>query len=319
MPIIRKSTYKPPFYLINGHFETIIPNIFRKIDITPYQRELFETSDKDFIYLDWLRENSSKLLILIHGLEGDSSRNYVKGMAKLFHDKGYDVLAFNCRSCGGELNRNLKMYHHGDISDLTEILNAPFLDEYEKVSMIGFSMGGSMLLKYLGSASQPHKIQRAVAISVPCDLKGSSLKLNDWSNYIYRTRFLRKLIRKFKAKAALFPQQIEFPEKLRIRNFQEFDTVFSAPLNGFNDLESFYLNGSANQYLKNIRVPTLIINALNDPMLSEGCFPEDLVKNHPFVYLQPTARGGHVGFYSGIGKPSWAESRALEFIDQERI
>lgn len=316
MPIITKSTYKPPFFLFNGHLETIIPTFFRKVDEIQYERETFTTSDQDFIDLDWLRQDSKQLVILFHGLEGNSRKGYIKGMAKIFFHNGWDILAWNFRSCGGTMNKALRMYHHGEIEDTTEIL-ASISQKYDKIVLVGFSMGGSVILKYLGTNGSKviPQISKAVAISVPCSLQDSALQLNKSFNRVYRRRFIRRLLKKMELKSIDFPDYIKFDRQQRIKTFEQFDNIFSAPMHGFKDAAELYRNGSAINYLNGIRTPTLLINALNDPMLTPSCFPVELAREHPYLHLEIPARGGHVGFLDHTLKSSWVEQRALQFVN----
>jgi len=160
MPIINQSTYPgPPSYLFNGHLQTIVPSVFRKVEGVAYERERFLLADGDFVDIDWLDTRSKKLVVLTHGLEGDSGRHYIKGTAKLFSQNGWDVLAWNCRSCSGEMNKAFRLYNHGEIGDISELINhALRTKHYEKIVLVGYSMGGNISLKYVGARGkeQPH-------------------------------------------------------------------------------------------------------------------------------------------------------------------
>ena len=192
MPYLEQSDFSRPFYLFNGHVETIGPNLFRKVPVQ-YRRERFTLSDQDFVDLDWIEQGSKKLILLTHGLEGDSHRHYIKGMARRFAEEGWDALAWNCRSCSGEMNRKQRLYNHGEIGDIGEVIeHAIVRGAYESIVMAGFSMGGSITLKYLGTHGDqaPQQIKAAVTFSTPCDLKEGVRILNDKRNRIYKKRFL---------------------------------------------------------------------------------------------------------------------------------
>lgn len=165
MPIINQSTYPgPPRYLFNGHLQTIVPSVFRKVEGVVYERERFFLSDGDFVDIDWLDTRSKKLVVLTHGLEGDSGRHYIKGTAKLFSQNGWDVLAWNCRSCSGEMNKAFRLYNHGEIGDISELINhALRTKHYEKIVLVGYSMGGNISLKYVGAKGKelPDVVQGA--------------------------------------------------------------------------------------------------------------------------------------------------------------
>lgn len=316
MPIISYSTYKnPPHYQFNGHLQTIFPGAFRKIEIQ-YERERLDLLDDDFVDLDWVDTGSRKLAILSHGLEGNSQRPYVKGMAKMFSEQGWDTLAWNCRSCSGEMNRAFRLYSHGEIGDLQEVIqHAMRTKDYEQIVLIGFSMGGSITLKYLGVHGKQldAPITHGVAFSTPCCVKSASEVLNKPSNRIYYNRFLKKLQKKLEHKATAFPDKIDLANLNKIKVWRDFDEFFSAPLCGVADADGFYEQSSAKNYMSGITVPTLLVNAKNDPILSDECYPIELCENHPHVFLEMPAQGGHVGFEQR-GKPfMWSEYRALEF------
>ncbi|MDN5203763.1 alpha/beta fold hydrolase [Fulvivirgaceae bacterium BMA10] len=317
--LIPKSNYKAPIHLFNGHLETIVPSIFRKIDGVDYMRERVNTPDGDFLDLDWLTNDYDKLVILSHGLEGSSERHYIKGMAKYFHQRHWDILAWNCRSCSGEMNLRPRFYHHGATNDLqTVIEHGLSTNAYNTVVLIGMSMGGSLTLKYLGEQCEklPDAVKGAVTFSVPCSLKASVRSLEKRSNKFYKKRFLKKLEKKIALKARMFPDKIRYQGFQNIKSFSDFDNQYTAPLHGFTDAEDFYRKASAVRYLTEINVPTLIVNALNDPMLERDCYPVEAAKDHSFVHLEMPEKGGHVGFSLLGSEFNWAEKRAFQFIDQ---
>lgn len=317
MPILDQSSYRnPPFYQFNGHLQTILPGSFRKIEGVDYERERLELSDSDFVDIDWVDNQSKKLVVLSHGLEGNSHRHYIKGMVKIFAQQGWDALAWNCRSCSGEMNRAFQLYSHGEIGDLGEVIqHALRTKHYEQIVLIGFSLGGSMTLKYLGvhGKATPAPITHGIAFSTPCDVKAASEALDKSSNRIYYKRFLKKLRVKLEHKAQAFPDQIDLSKLNNIKVWRDFDEFFSAPLCGCPDAEGFYAQSSAKNYMSGITIPTLLVNALNDPILAGDCFPTRLCENHPHIYLEIPRQGGHVGFEQRNKPFMWSEYRALEF------
>lgn len=320
MPILSGSSYqKRPFYLVNGHMETIVPSLFRKIDGVAYTRERLELADGDFLDVDWLRSGSDKLLVISHGLEGSSDRHYVKGAARYFHERGWDVLAWNYRSCSEEMNRLPRMYHHGVTDDLEAVINQGLEKQYQEINLLGFSMGGSTTLKYLGEQGDAvdRRITGAVVFSVPCNLWDSAVQLAKKKNRFYKDRFLGKLKKKIAIKAAMFPDLIDIEGLEVITTFDEFDERYTAPLHGFKDAQDFYVSSSSDQFYHNIRVRSIIINALNDPLLGDKCYPFDIVKNHSYLSLETPKLGGHVGF-TRISGPAWMEERAFEFLVNEK-
>jgi predicted alpha/beta-fold hydrolase len=317
MPII-SSDYHAPFYLFNGHLETIIPSMFRKVRGIHFERERLELPDEDFLDLDWIKTGSDKVAIISHGLEGSSERHYSKGMARYFSMHGWDALAWNCRSCSGELNRLPRFYHHGDALDLKTLVDHTISKNYMTVVLIGFSMGGSMTLKYLGeySSSLPEVVKAGVTFSVPCDLMSSVKELNKVSKSFYRNRFLKKLSKKIEAKSKVFPALISHQGFDKIKTFEDFDNRYTAPLHGFKDAHDFYTRASCKNYLSNIRVPALIVNAENDPFLTGPCYPKEIAMHHQYVHLEIPTKGGHVGFSLSNSETNWMEVRALTFINE---
>ena len=317
MPIIQHSTYpKPPLYLRNGHLQTILPAMFRKIDLA-YERERLTLSDGDFVDLDWLDAASKSLVVLSHGLEGNSDRQYIKGMGEAFFQQKWDVLAWNCRSCSGEMNHSLRLYNHGDIDDIGEVvLHALSRKAYEKVVLIGFSMGGSITLKYMGvhGADLPEPVIKGIAFSSPCDL-GDSIRVLEWpSNFLYKRKFLTSLREKVRLKAAQYPDIIDFANFEKIKVWRDFDYYFSAPINGYESPEDFYEQASANNFISGIQRPALLVNAKNDPILTPACSSHTLAASNPNFFLETPKYGGHVGFGVRNKAITWSEQRALEFV-----
>lgn len=316
MPLI-ESSYRPPFYLRNAHLATIIPSTFRKVEGVDYKRERIHTPDGDFLDLDWSINRSNKLVIISHGLEGSADRPYVKGMVKYFNQNGWDALAWNCRSCSGELNWKPRFYHHGATEDIEQVINhAIHSKSYKTIALVGFSMGGSMTLKYLGEKGNkvPEEVVGGVAFSVPVSLKSSVDALAKRKNRVYRKRFLKKLEEKIRKKAADFPDEITYEGFKEIKYFPDFDNLYTAPLHGFEDAEDFYNKASAQRYVYGTKTPILIVNAINDPFLGEECYPTDKCEDHEYIYLEMPAHGGHVGFGLAGSEFTYMEKRALEFI-----
>ncbi|MDP4679891.1 MAG: alpha/beta fold hydrolase, partial [Cyclobacteriaceae bacterium] len=196
MPVIEQSSYKKPAILFTRHLETIVPGLFRKIETPfPYQRERITTPDNDFLDLDWIRRDNDKLIVISHGLEGDSTRPYIKGMVNAFSNANWDTLAWNLRGCSGELNHTHRFYHSGATDDLETVVKHAVAKGYKTIVLTGFSLGGNVTLKYLGeSATQKfEEIKGAVVFSVPLDLAGCSKEIDLPHNILYSRRFLRTL------------------------------------------------------------------------------------------------------------------------------
>lgn len=318
MPIINQSTYPgPPRYLFNGHLQTIVPSVFRKIEGVAYERERFLLSDGDFVDIDWLDTRSKKLVVLTHGLEGDSGRHYIKGTAKLFSQNGWDVLAWNCRSCSGEMNKAFRLYNHGEIGDISELINyALRTKHYEKIVLVGYSMGGNISLKYVGARGKelPDVVRGAAVFSAPTNLKTSAELLDLPKNRFYRDRFMKKLTKKITAKSELYPGKLDMSRLKNVKVWKDFDDFFSAPVNGYRDADDFYEQASAVNFIKEVRIPILICNAQNDPILNADCAPKALAEKHPFIFVETPKTGGHVGFLVKNDEFTWSERRALDFL-----
>lgn len=316
MPLISSAYPGPPAYQYNGHLQTIFPSLTRAVKGVVYERERLTLSDTDFVDLDWIAGGNRRLVILTHGLEGDSRRQYILGTARLFAQAQYDVLAWNCRSCSGEMNRAFRLYNHGEIGDISEVIqHALQTRAYDEVVLVGYSMGGNIILKYLGvqGADLPAAIKRGIAISSPTDLEASALLLDRPSNRFYRNRFMKKLLVKISQKAIGFPDRLDMTRLRQVKRWRDFDDFFSAPVNNYRDADDFYTQASAVNFMADITVPTLLLNAQNDPLLSPECSPAWLAEEHPFVFLETPRTGGHVGFAVARDPYTYAERRALAF------
>jgi len=318
MPVIRNNQYKPPFYLFNQHMETIFPSALRKVKGVQYERERIETRDGDFLDIDWVKNKNSRLIIASHGLEGSSDRPYILGIAKLFSQNNWDVLAWNCRSCSGEMNRREFLYHHGFTQDVEEVVSKALNEGYKEIVMVGFSMGGSLTLKYVGENGDNlyPEIKGAMAVSVPCNLSSSSRMLALKKNKFYQNRFMRKLDVKLREKEEQYPGIIEVKPWQSFSDFHEFDTHYSAKIFGYKDAQDFYDSVQCYPHLKNINIPTLILNALNDPMLTGDCYPESEAEQNQNIELELTSHGGHVGYLQKGKTHTYAEERAFSFFSE---
>lgn len=319
MPIQTPLDFQPPFWMLNGHWETIWPSLFRRVKFHYSTRERLELADGDFLDLDWklAPQASNKLVIITHGLEGDAHRHYVTGMASIFVNAGFDALGWNCRSCSGEINRLPRFYHHGDAGDLRRVIeHAVHTKRYESVVLVGFSMGGSLTLRVLAEAPEqvPAAVKCAVAFSVPCDLYSGVLQLMKPGNQFYTQRFLRKLGKKISIKSKRFPAIINDQQYKQIKNFIEFDNRYTAPLHGYTDALDFYRQASVKPLLHRLQVPALLVQAANDPFLTPDCFCDEIAAEHLYLHLEITERGGHCGFLQQKARHSWAEERAFRFV-----
>lgn len=315
MPLL-DATFTPPLHLRGGHLQTILPSVLRRVDDVVYERERIATPDGDFLDLDWSRSAGRDLVVISHGLEGNTSRAYVRGMVRAVRRAGWDALAWNYRGCSGEPNRLLRSYHSGASDDLAVVLDhVASLDRYDTVMLIGFSLGGNITLKYLGERGDAaHELVRAaVAFSVPTDLASSAHRLAERGNAIYMRRFMATLRGKMRAKAALFPPTLSLDGIDRVRTFLEFDDRYTAPIHGFRDGADYWARASSRPLIPGIRRPALLVNALDDPFLTPQCMPFEEARASEHFFFEAPAHGGHVGFMQSWSE-YWAERRALEFL-----
>ncbi len=318
MPLVDQSTYKAPKWLRNPHLNTLYAALVRDVRLT-YRRERLLLKDGDFLDLDWLEAGRKRLLVVLHGLEGDSHRPYVKGIARLFHLGGWDVLAMNFRGCSGEPNRLLRTYHMGETDDLAAVIHHGLKkNNYAELGLVGFSLGGNVLLKYLGEGRSdlPSALLGGVAYSVPTHILSASEEIHRWQNLLYRYNFMLSLSAKMRSKAQQFPDQFRAPKRF-FHTFQGFDNHFTAPVHGFKNAIHYWKETSCHLYLPDLDRPALLVNAVDDTFLSAQCYPRKLARDSKKLTLEIPAQGGHVGFVTrheeGI---FWSEARAFEFLHQ---
>ena len=317
MPLIEPSTYTTSRVFKNGHINCIYAALFRTNPPVQYHRERISTPDGDFLDLDWSKTGSNQLIIALHGLEGDADRPYIRAMVKYFNDRGWDALGVNFRGCSGEPNLQVRSYHIGETGDLRQIIDYSKCKGYKKIALVGFSLGGNVLLKYLGenALQVPNEVIGGVAFSVPCDVKRSNIEIDKWHNRHYLKRFLITLNKKMKQKAGAFPDQIWLPNNMP-RDFKTFDDLFTAPIHGFNDADHYWSSSSSLQFLPTLCRPALLVNSLDDTFLAETCYPYELAKAHSNFFLETPSYGGHVGFVSKSRDGHyWSEQRAFEFVE----
>ena len=258
---------------------------------------------------------------MTHGLEGDSSRPYILSAARYFSTQGWDALAWNCRSCSGEMNKQLRLYNHGEIGDIGLVIDhALRTKKYEQILLLGYSMGGNISMKYVGVNGKhiPDQLKAVIAVSAPADMQESVRILEHPSNKIYDKKFITSLTKKIKQKAIDHPEYVDFHDFKRVKSWEDFINIFNAPINGYRDATDFYQQASAANFVGGTTIPTLLLNALNDPILTPKCSPTELAKKHPLFYLENPKVGGHVGFALRGKKHRWSEVRALEFLNQHR-
>jgi predicted alpha/beta-fold hydrolase len=291
-----------------GHLQTIGAVLFPPPRV-PLARERWETPDGDFVDVDFAnREGAGPLVVLLHGLEGCSDSHYARALAARFGSHGWRVAIPHWRGCSGEPNRLARAYHSGDSEELDWLLSRfP-----SPIYAVGVSLGGNVLLKWLGErgAGAAERVPRAAAISAPLDLAAAANALDRGVNRLLYTRmFLGTLKPKSLAKLERFPGLYDDARLRRARTFREFDDLVTAPLHGFRDAEHYWRLSSSGAYLQHVRVPTLLVNARNDPFLPEPALLAAAANASGVVEREFPPRGGHVGF-----RPAWLARRLMEFL-----
>ncbi len=295
--------------------QTVLPVLFPRRLRLRFEPERLELPDGDFLDLAWARRGDRRLAILSHGLEGGTGAGYVRGMTAALGDAGWDALAWAFRGCGEEPNRLARFYHSGETGDLGAVVRRAAAD-YPRIALVGFSLGGNVTLKYLGEAPPHAAVVAGVAVSTPVDLASSARALDmRRGNRLYLRRFLATLVTKVEGKARRFPAELDAAGVRAIRSFQEFDDRFTAPLHGFRDAADYWARSSARPFLRGLTVPTLLLNACNDPFLTPESFPFAEAEANPRLTFEAPASGGHVGFMDlANGLQPWSERRVVQFL-----
>ena len=317
MPLLR-SNYNPSIIFKSGFFSTVYSGLFRHLKINQ-DRELIYLSDGDFLDLDWGYSNTptKKVAIILHGMEGNAQRPYVSGVAKYLNLNNYDAVCVNFRGCSGTKNNKFFSFHSGQSDDLVQVIDHVLEKySYEFIYLKGISLGGNIVLKYLGETSSiPTQIKAAMAVSTPVDIASSSNELHRFKNCLFHIYFIIGLKLKLKKKQRQFPSKISRLLLWRIWTLHSFDELYTSPANGFKDAADYYDKSNSLQYLPKINTPVLILNALNDSFLSETCYPYVIAEDNPFIHLETPKHGGHVGFILP-GKTYYNELRAVEFFSK---
>ncbi|MGL1956006.1 MAG: hydrolase [Colwellia sp.] len=315
------SKFKPAWWLTNAHCQTLAAKLFRHKDVLTTTHEIVELPDGDFIDLAWTEQpeenNTRPIVVLLHGLEGSKNSHYAKGMLKAIKARGWIAVLMHFRGCGEQANRQASSYHSGDTRDinyLTKHLTAIY--PRSLLTILGFSLGGNVLTKYLAQVpNNPYKA--AAVICAPLDLASCSARINKGFSKLYQKYLLAMLkvstLEKITNKLIkhILPQQLN-----NIKNMRDFDHLVTAPLNGFQSAEHYYQQASANQVVAEIKQPCLFIHAADDPFLShQHALPKQKLPKH--LIFEVSQYGGHVGFIYGKNpfKPRyWLEQRVPDFL-----
>ena len=307
------SEYRAPWWLPGGHVQTIV-GAFSPVPRVAFTREAWETPDGDFIEVDRAgAADAAPLLVLFHGLEGSSQSHYARAIAAEALLRGWSFALPHFRGCSGKLNRLPRAYHSGDTDELDWILRR-FAERSGPLAAAGVSLGGNVLLKWLGErgAAASRLVHRAAAVSAPIDLAAAGNALDRGFNRRTYTRvFLATLLAKAFAKRTLGHLQFDERRLAKARTLREFDDMITAPLHGFRDTDDYWTRASSAPWLAKIEVPTLVLNARNDPFLPAGALERAAQGAAANVLLEFPRTGGHAGF---PGRDRWLARRVLDFL-----
>jgi predicted alpha/beta-fold hydrolase len=320
--MIIKSQFKPAWWLRNAHAQTMYPTLTRRVTAAVDKTERLELPDGDFIDLAWVVtgcDAQAPLVIFLHGLGGTIQSSYVAGQLRAYNARGWRAVFVHFRGASTEPNRLPRAYHSGDTEDLNYLIQKLHQREPKTAkAIVGISLGGNVLLKWLGEHDDQIYIQTGVAVSVPFDLHQVAHQFNQGFSRIYQYYLLRKMYRFFHAKLAHYPTSM--PDYVRqpdfYRDFLTFDHEITAPLHGFASGADYYRQSSSKQFLSKIKTPTLIIHAKDDPFMTAAVIPNDSELSAA-VTLELSDTGGHVGFITGAipGRPVyWLDERVPDFL-----
>ena len=322
----REIIYSPAWWIPGGHLQTLWGKLFRRQAPAPTVLERWDTPDGDFIELHRLSaEPGAPRLLLLHGLEGTVRSHYAQGLLNEAARRGWgaDLLIF--RSCGSEMNRARRFYHSGETTDTAFVLDRISREfPASPLGLAGVSLGGNVLLKFLGEKGSdlPPQVKAAAAISVPFDLSRSARRINRGLSRLYQRFFLNSLRRKAQQKAERFPDLAPASGIAGLRTMEEFDNLITGPLHGFKDAQDYYERSSSLGWLKGIKLNTLLLSAIDDPMLPPEVLDEarEIAGQNPALHLEFVGRGGHAGFIAGSlpWRPFYyAEFRVGEFFAEQ--
>lgn len=319
MPIIEHSSYKSPLFFCNSHLQTIYPSYARKLEKVDYTREIFTAPDKMKIYLDWSKVGADRLVIVSHGLCGNTNRHYALSTVKTFNADGWDALAWNYRGTGptpmedsSSMTTNDSSNHLGWVVE-----HAIHMGHYKKVVLVGFSMGGNLNVLYLSreAASVPDEVLGSVSFCATIDVNASSRCFDSLMGNVYFRYFKKRLKRIVLSIEEVCPGSVKNLSRLdSVANIQEYDDLFMAPLAGFRNAEDYWTKSSAWRWLGKLQVPSLIVNPKNDPFLAGKCYPIDEARSNDNLFLEMPENGGHCGFFNYGHGEWWPMTRAREFV-----
>ena len=314
------ADFKPAWWLRSPHLQTLWPVFFKKRHKLDLVTETIELDDGDFIDLSWSKKLTDKTVLVLHGLEGSISSHYANGIMYQLEQFGYKPVFMYFRGCSGRVNRLPRAYHSGETGDLATIVehikNKTGSYPY---AAVGFSLGGNVLLKWLGETGNNNPLKKAIAVSIPFKLHDTARRLEKGISKIYREHLLSSLRATYVEKFTSITSPLTVDIK-QLKSFWDYDDKVTAPLHGFDGAQDYYDKCSSGQFLKDIQVPTRIIHSFDDPFMFRESVPGDEALNKIIDFL-PTSHGGHVGFISGatpLTAYSWSEKKIIEFLSGEK-
>ncbi len=314
---LTSSDFRPPWWLRSAHLQTVYASLFRRGPALELRRERIELADGDFLDLDWTPGEQGPIVVILHGLEGCSDSPYARGMLGTAHAHGWRGVVMHFRGCSGEPNRLARSYHSGDTRDLADVVSIlRAREEAPAMAAVGYSMGGNVLLKWLGERGADAPLVAAATVSVPYSLSLTADRLARGLSRVYQRRLISDLRGKLHRKFSGRTSPIDLDQADNSRNFWEFDDWVTAPLHGFKDVHDYYARSSSKQYLRDIGIPTLMLHAEDDPFMTPEVLPspDELSRS---TALEVSAHGGHVGFVHGSvpWRPRyWLEERIPAFL-----
>jgi uncharacterized protein len=317
-PAFEIADFQPPWWLRNRHLASLWANRVRSAPPVRYRRERLATLDDDFVDLDWVDGRRDGPLVLgCHGLEGCSESRYLLRLMTHVTRRGWSGVALNYRGCSGEDNRLAHAYHSGWTDDVAFVVQTLAARQPERpIFVVGYSLGGNIVGNWLGrhADSMPRQVVAAFCCSMPFLLGPCSRQIERGAQQLYLRHFMRTLRRKALRKATVHPGAFDAAAAVRARSLREFDEAFTCPLHGFRDADDYYERASCGPHLGRIRVPTLVLNALDDPLVPPDSTPAEFARGAPAVRLVQTRHGGHVGFVC-MGRPDWLEEQIFRWFE----
>lgn len=320
--MIIQSHFRPAFGLSNPHLQTLLPLLLKNRSNKKYFQQTLELDDGDFLDCSWTAEpvNGKPIVIVFHGLEGSIDSHYASGIMQALRERGWQAVLMHFRGCSGRPNRLPRSYHSGETSDartLIDTLKSKYPDA--PLAAVGYSLGGNMLLKLQAEYASESPLKAVVSICAPVQLDLCAQRLNRGFSRLYQRYLIGHLKQKLYDKAARFDFEqligLNKREIKQLKTFWQFDDLATAPLHGFSGVDDYYARSSARQYLKEIRKPSLIIHALDDPFMLPDIVPDEMELSES-VELELSKYGGHVGFVAGsVRKPVfWLQKRIPEYL-----